>query len=211
MRIKDINNELIEYLITKILPIYDNFDKGHSREHAISVIQRSLKLTKYIKKDINLNMVVAIGAYHDVGIIKGRSGHPEHSREFVLQDENLKKFFNDEEIEVIAQACGDHSTSSKKEPSTIYGQIVCDADKDTDINVGLMRGWNYSLYHYPEMSFDEHIDDLQKEMSMRFGENGSVKFYIGSPENIAFFNEMGRYLDKKLLKQKMLELTGTKI
>ena len=79
----------------------------------VEVTSRSLELAKSLNDPtINLDIVYAVAAYHDIGMVKGRENHAKHSHDYVLQDENLKQFFDSNEIQIIAEACEDHSTSS---------------------------------------------------------------------------------------------------
>lgn len=205
---KKVNEKLKKYIENQILPHYDNFDHGHDRRHADSVIERGLEFAEELNDDnINIDIVYASCAYHDIGMIKGRKGHANFSYEYVLNDEKLKEFFDEDEIKLIAEACQDHSTSTGRPPRTIYGMIVSDADKDSDINIGLMRGWDFSIFHFPNMTFEEHIDDIHKEIYKRFNINGTVKLYLPIQKIQSFLNEMRYYAyNKEAYRDKMLEL-----
>ena len=154
-------------------------------------------------------MVYVIASYHDIGMKISRENHPYYSSEILKKDEELKKWFNSSQIETMAEAVADHSTSSGGTPRSIYGKIVSDSDKDTDINVGLMRAWNYSLNHFPNLTYEERIDDLHKVIVTRFGDSSIggkslVKFYISSARNKKFVDEMLLYANNKdELKKKM--------
>ncbi len=202
------NERLISYIEEKIIPEYSNFDHGHDTRHVRAVINRSIDIAKELNiPNINLDMVYTIAAYHDIGMTKARKGHAKHSYDYVLKDKNLKEFFSQDEILTIAEACEDHSTSTGRHPRTIYGEIVSDADKDTDISIGLMRGWEYSIYHNPDFTFEEHIDNIHNEIKKRFGENGTVKLYLPAEKNKKFMEQMRAFaFDKKLLKKTMQEL-----
>lgn len=61
------------------------------------MIQDSLELaSKLDKSDLNYDMVYVIAAYHDVGLIKDRKTHHIHSKEFVQNDNNLKRWFTED-------------------------------------------------------------------------------------------------------------------
>ena len=53
--------------------MYDMHDAAHRRDHADMVISQSLALAR--NYDVDMNMVYAIAAYHDTGIIHGREHH----------------------------------------------------------------------------------------------------------------------------------------
>lgn len=208
-----VNEKLREYIENNIIPEYHNFDDGHNENHARAVIERSLEYFDELEdRNIDINMVYAVAAYHDVGIKIKREGHPKYSKEIVLQDKILENWFNKKQILTIAEACEDHSTSTGHIPRSIYGKIVSDADKDTDIDIGLMRGWNFSLKFFPDLSFEERIDEVHSEIVKRFGDEtiggkGLVKFYISGKRNITFMKEMIKYaFDKNAYREKMLVL-----
>lgn len=193
-----LKQDLIKYIEENIYPVYDTFDKGHDSNHAKDVVERSLKYYKFLNDDsIDINMVFVIGAFHDIGNKIERKNHAYHSGQILKNDKNLKKWFSDEQILVMAEACEDHSTSSHNHPRTIYGKIVSDADKDNDIVVGLKRGWEFANKHLYHMSQEEKIEDLHRELKKRFDDDGTVVFYISSKDNQNFLNEMKKFAKNK--------------
>ncbi|KAK8891834.1 hypothetical protein M9Y10_029056 [Tritrichomonas musculus] len=209
-----VNSEIKQYVVENILPVYSTFDEGHNEKHILEVTQRSFDLYNDIKNeyDLDINMIYIIASYHDIGMKISRENHPFYSSEILTKDENLKKWFNSNQIRTMAEAVADHSTSSGHVPRSIYGKIVSDADKDTNIDVGLLRAWNYSLNHFPNFSYEERIEDLHKVIVQRFGDSSTggqslVKFYISSSRNKKFVEEMLLYAhNKKALEIKMSEL-----
>lgn len=198
------NSELRNYIEKNIIQKYQYFDKGHDINHVQAVIFRSLKYFKKLNKkySLNINMVYTIAAYHDYGMIISRERHSYHSEQLVLHDENLKKWFKEDEIKTIAEACEEHSTSINVVPKTIYGKIVADADKDTNINIGIMRGWQFAYKNFPNLSFDEKILEIHKEIVKRFGDENIggenlVKYYILDKKNKRFIKKMVYYANNK--------------
>ena len=195
---KDINTNLKKYIEKNILPCYDTFDHGHDSRHINAVIERALEFAKELDNPkINMNIVYTSAAYHDIGMIVARKGHAKHSHDYVLSDKGLKDFFNNEEITLIAEACEDHSTSTGRTPRSIYGKIVSDADKDNDMDISLMRAWDYSIHNFPNLTEEEHINDIHKEIVKRFGEGGSVKFYLPAEKIQSFLKQMRHYAENK--------------
>ncbi len=204
---KKLNKKLKSYIETNILPVYDDFDKGHGKNHILAVAQRSLSICSGFD-DIDENIVYTAACYHDIGMKIERKNHALHSKELVLKDENLKNFFTQQEIETIAQACADHSTSAGIKPKSIYGMILSDADKDDDIDISLSRAWEYSINHFPENTFDDNVENIYQQIVMRFGENGTVKYYIISPQDSAFLKTMKLFIkDKNYLRNKLKEIS----
>lgn len=173
-----INEELKHYIETNIFPIYNKIDKGHNLEnHILPVIQDSIKLALKIP-DLNLDIVYAVAAYHDVGLINGRLNHHISSKEFVINDENLRKWFNDYDIKLIAEAVEDHRAHT--EPRNIYGKIISDADKSVDLKEILIRthfGIKTKFPHKKLDTFDMEFEAAYNWILKKNSENGYITFY----------------------------------
>ena len=115
--------ELIEHIESEILPRYDSFDKAHDRRHALTVISQSLQLAQHY--DVDIAMVYTIAAYHDLGLEKDRKTHHTESARIVRNNEKLKEFFTQEQIEVIADAVEDHRASNKDCPISSPRSSLC--------------------------------------------------------------------------------------
>lgn len=102
-----IDESLKNYVETTILPVYDDFDAAHQRNHVEMVINQSMEIAGNL--DVNADMVYAIAAYHDTGMTEGREKHHLASGKIVREDLWLRDWFSEQQIEVIAQACEDHS------------------------------------------------------------------------------------------------------
>jgi len=193
-----INNEIKKYITNEILPKYKDFDKGHDIRHIKAVIKRSFEYYHYLNDpNINPNMVFVIAAYHDLGISIEREHHAKHSAELLLKDEKLKEWFTEEQLDIMAEACEEHSTSLNREPYTIYGKIVCDADKDNNVKISLSRAWDYSLQNFPTFTKQELLDNVYEQLVKKFGRAGLVKFYIDSQKNINFVAKMNALADNR--------------
>lgn len=189
-----LNKELKKYIDEKILPEYLNFDEGHGVKHITDVRDRSLEYFEDFDSvgiDLDINMVYVVACYHDLGMKIERKNHAIHSAELLHADKNLKKWFSDEQIEIMAEAVADHSTSSENSPRSLYGMIVSDADKDRDIKVGIIRAWKFFMKNHPNATFDECAEDVHREIVKRFGGadiggKSLVKFYLPSPKTDKF-------------------------
>ena len=51
--------DLVEFVETKILPKYANFDKAHNMEHVTRVIRNSMALARTTGADVNMVYVIA--------------------------------------------------------------------------------------------------------------------------------------------------------
>ncbi len=172
---------LREYVEREIIPRYDGFDAGHQRDHVETVINQSMELAHYY--DVDINMVYAIAAYHDTGLVEGRELHHIVSGEIVMADDNLRQWFSKEQIEIIAEAVEDHRASNSAEPRTIYGKIVAEADRIIDQDVIVRRTIQYGMAHYPHLDKDGHYNRFVEHMNEKYAEGGYMKLWIPESPN----------------------------
>jgi len=166
-----IRKSLERYIEENVFPEYEKNDEGHGIEHIWSVVRRSLKFAKQVS-DINEEMVYVIASYHDIGVSIDRKHHEKVSADILRRDDKLKEFFDEEKIEIMAEAVEDHRASMEGEPRSIYGKIVSYADGNTDVDEVLKRTYTYWLKHFPHLSLDEIIEDSRGHLIEKFGVNG---------------------------------------
>ena len=143
-----VNPCIIAYIEQEILPRYEHFDAAHQRNHADEVIERSLALAKHY--DVDENMVYAIAAYHDTGLREGRDTHHLVSGRIIREDKKLQEWFDEDQIETMAQAAEDHRASSGHEPRSIYGKIVAEADRLITPEKVIRRTIQFTQDHFPD-------------------------------------------------------------
>lgn len=175
------NKSLVEYIEERIIPMYDGFDAGHGREHVGAVIQEAVRLVGIY--DLDEDMVYTAAAYHDTGLVVDRKTHHIESGRIIRSDNNLKSWFTDEQIEVIAQAAEDHRASSDHEPRTIYGKIIAEADRQIIPESIILRTVQYGLEHYPELDKDGHWKRTCEHMAEKYDEGGYLKLWIPESRN----------------------------
>lgn len=176
-----INPELKQYIEQEILPHYDSFDAAHRRDHALAVINRSLELCKSF--DTDEQMVYTIAAYHDTGLVEGRENHHTASARIVRQDNNLRRWFSEEQISTIADAAEDHRASAKNEPRSIYGRIVAEADRQIEPHNIIRRTIQYGLTNYPHLDTEGHWARTVEHLEEKYAEGGYLKLWIADSEN----------------------------
>lgn len=177
------------YIEQEILPQYDHFDKAHQRNHAETVINQSLQLAAYYD-GIDLNMVYAIAAYHDIGLSAGRETHHLVSAEKIRADKQLGAWFTEQQISVMADAAEDHRASSDHAPRTLYGRILAEADRLIDAETIMRRTVQYGLAHYPELSRTEHIQRAVDHLQEKYAEGGYLKLWIPQSPNAARLHQL---------------------
>lgn len=180
--------ELKTYIETEILPLYLGFDGAHGPEHVRAVIDRSLALAEIYGLD--LDMVYTAAAYHDTGLSEGRERHHLVSGRIIREDRNLRNWFSEEQIETIAQAAEDHRASADREPRSIYGRILAEADRQIDPELTVRRTVQYGLSHYPEMDKEGHWRRMVEHLNAKYAEGGYLKLLIPESDNAARLAEL---------------------
>lgn len=192
-----INSDLKEYIQKNIMPQYNNFDKGHGVDHVQKVISSSLRIAKDF--DVNINMIFTIAAYHDIGLSDGRKYHHITSGHILEQDEQLKKHFDDQQIILMKQAVEDHRASNDYEPRSIYGKIVAEGDRDITLDKIVYRTMQYGKKNLPHYSYEQHFERLYEHIESKYGENGYLKLWLNTEDNINGLKEIRELLKNKSL------------
>lgn len=186
-----INIELKKYIEECIFPNYKNNDLGHGLDHIYYVINRIIQFAKKVP-NINFDMVYTIATYHDIGHYVDSKNHEQVSSIMLLEDYNLKKFFSEEELKIMADAIFDHRASLKGEPRSVYGKIVSSADRNTSINVVLMRTYEYRKKHNSNQTLEQIIEESRKHILDKFGKSGYAKdkIYFEDKDYETFLKEI---------------------
>ena len=173
--------DLVEFVETKILPKYANFDKAHNMEHVTRVIRNSMALARTTGADVN--MVYVIAAYHDLGMSGPRAIHHITGGKLLMQDMRLRKWFSESQIKIMKEAVEDHRASASHAPRSMYGKIVAEADRDIDPDMVLRRTVQFGLANYPEKSRDEQWKRFCDHLENKYSSNGYIRLWIPGSEN----------------------------
>ena len=174
--------EIREFVEREIVPRYDGFDAGHARDHVQTVISQALSLAQYYP-EVDRCMLLVAAAYHDLGLAFGRELHHIHSARIVREDERLQQWFNEDEINAIADAAEDHRASSDHEPRTIYGRIVAEADRIIDAETIVRRALQYGLKHEPGLDREGQYRRLMEHMHEKYDYGGYLQLWIPESDN----------------------------
>ena len=195
------DESLRNYIETNILPLYDDFDAAHQRNHVDMVIEQSMAIASDL--DVDKNMVYAIAAYHDTGLTEDRKTHHLASGKIVREDMWLRDWFSEEQIETMAQACEDHRASSDHEPRSIYGKIVADADRFIDPDTIILRTVQYGLANYPELNKEGHWQRTIAHLHEKYAEGGYLRLWFENSPNVARLNALRKIIkNEPLLREK---------
>ena len=181
----DINPDLIEYVEQRIIPRYAAFDSAHREDHARAVIERALELSAHY--DVDINIVYAAAACHDLGLAVDRKTHHLESGRIIRSDATLAGILGPEGLEAAACAAEDHRASSETAPRSIYGLI--------------RRTVQYGLDHYPDLDKKGHWQRTLEHLKEKYGDGGYLKLWIPQSSNAARLEELRKIIrDEERLK-----------
>jgi uncharacterized protein len=195
-----LSESLRQFVESEILPLYADFDKAHTADHAQTVIANSLAIAaRYPEADVNI--VYATAAYHDLGLRDGRERHHLVSGEIVRQDARLRRWFTTAQIRLIKEAVEDHRASSDHAPRSIYGRIVAEADRIIEPDTTMRRAVRYGLSHHPELDREAQFVRFRRHMHEKYAEGGYMKLWLADSPNAAPLAELRRIIaDEPLLR-----------
>lgn len=180
--------DLVEFIETKILPKYTEFDRAHNLEHVTRVIRRSIDLVKTTGADIN--MVYTIAAYHDLGMSGPRAIHHITGGKILAADSRLKRWFSPEQIKIMKEAVEDHRASASRSPRSLYGKIIAEADRDIDIDVVIRRTIQYGLSNYPNLDKEGHWKRFKEHLDSKYSVNGYIRLWLPKSPNEKNLNDL---------------------
>ena len=190
----------MEFVERQILPRYNAFGERHGLRHVTRVIKNSLRLADVTGADID--MVYVIAAYHDLGMEGPRAIHHLTSGKILMADARLKKWFNADQLKVMKEAVEDHRASSSRQPRSIYGKIVAEADRDIDVHEIFLRAIQYGKENDPDKTVEEHWERFAQHMDEKYSNNGYIKLWIPNSPNEKALKELRNIIeDKKLLRK----------
>jgi uncharacterized protein len=198
-----VNPTIIAYVEQEILPRYDLFDAAHKRNHADEVIERSLALAKHY--DVDENMVYAIAAYHDTGLCEGRDTHHLVSGRIIREDRQLREWFDEVQIETMAQAAEDHRASSGHEPRSIYGKIVAEADRLITPEKVNQRTIQFTQDHFPDYDKEQQYQRFREHLLEKYSDTGYLKLWLPESENAPRLEELRRIIRDEEQMRKVVE------
>lgn len=202
---QQVSLDLMEFVEQQILPRYNAFGASHGLRHVNRVIKNSLELAHVTGTDID--MAYTIAAYHDLGMEGPRAVHHLTSGKILQADARLRRWFSPEQIKIMKEAVEDHRASSSRQPRSIYGKIVAEADRDIDVHEIFIRAIQYGKENYPEKSKQEQWLRFASHMDEKYSNNGYIKLWIPNSPNEKALRELRNIIsDKELLKKHFEQL-----
>lgn len=196
--LSDVNPSLREYVIESIFPQYENNDKAHGIIHIREVIRRAFALNETLKLNLDKNMIYAIAACHDLGKFINHEIHEKIAADIFINDENMKKFFSDEERMIIKEAIEDHRSSKGDLPRSDYGKLISSADRNTRIEIVFIRSFFVAKERQPETNIEDYLDYTFKRLSKRYGEENPENMFYEDEIYHEFLNDMRELLKDEI-------------
>ena len=176
-----VNEEVHQYIMDKIYPMYEDFGRSHDCFHFSVVYKTALTLSQHF--DVDQDMIAMAAACHDIGLSEGREHHHLVSGRLIRENQDLRKWFTEEQIETIAQAAEDHRASAHDEPRSIYGKIIADADHLASMGSVIRRTVDFSLEHYPDLDREGHWLRCREHLREKYGDGGYLKVWLPEASN----------------------------
>ncbi len=188
---------LDRYVYEEVVPRYAGFDQAHREDHALTVISQALELADGLESwlavhqeadavwhtPVDRNILLAAAACHDLGLVNGRDRHHLDSGMMIRADERLREWFDEDEVEIIAQAAEDHRASGKLPPRSIYGMLVAEADRVIDGDTIIRRTIQFGQKHYPGLDRDGHVARAMEHLREKYGRGGYLRLWVPWSDN----------------------------
>lgn len=189
----EVMETLKQFVEEEVLPQYSHFDKAHGIDHARRVIARAMTLYRHLRERLAPptapiatmmpEMVYTAAAMHDLGLCEGREQHHIASGHIIRHSEDLKRWFDETQIETIARAAEDHRASATAAPRGIMGRIIAEADRDIEPETIVRRTVEYGLNHYPELDREGHWQRTLEHLHEKYSEGGYIKLWLPDSPN----------------------------
>ena len=196
----EVFSTLQEWVEQMVLPRYDAFDAAHRHDHARRVIARAMVIYRHQRERLAPpdapivtmmpEMVYTAAAMHDLGLAEGREEHHMASGRIIRSCDDLHRWFDDKQIETIAQAAEDHRASATQPPRSKLGAIVAEADRDIEPETIVRRTVEYGLSHYPTLNREGHWRRTLEHLHEKYAEGGYLKLWLPDSINAAPLDEL---------------------
>ncbi|MBR2127411.1 MAG: HD domain-containing protein [Bacteroidales bacterium] len=191
------SDELQRYVYDELVPRYASFDQAHREDHALTVISQAMSLADGLscwlsenpdagdiwRVPVDKDVLLVAAACHDLGLVNGRERHHLDSGIIIRADRRLRQWFDEAQIELIAQAAEDHRASGKSTPRSIYGMLVAEADRVIEGETIIRRTIQYGLKNYPDLDREGHVVRAIGHLREKYGRGGYLKLWIPWSDN----------------------------
>ena len=191
------SDELHRYVYDELVPRYASFDQAHREDHALTVISQAMTLADGLscwlsenpdagdiwRVPVDKDVLLVAAACHDLGLVNGRERHHLDSGIIIRADRRLRQWFDEAQIELVAQAAEDHRASGKSAPRSIYGMLVAEADRVIEGDTIIRRTIQYGFRNYPDLDREGHVLRAIGHLKEKYGRGGYLKLWIPWSDN----------------------------
>lgn len=111
----------------------------------------------------------------------------------------------------MKEAVEDHRASSSRQPRSIYGKIVAEADRDIDVDEIFLRAVEYGKENYPDKNKEEQWQRFAQHMEEKYSRNGYIKLWIPNSPNEKALMRLRDIIDNKAELRRYFEKIFTEI
>lgn len=183
----------MEFVEKQILPRYNAFGQGHGLRHVQQVVRQSVELARIIGADIDMAYTVA--AYHDLGMSGPRAIHHLTGGRILMADARLRRWFSAEQLKIMKEAVEDHRASMSRQPRSIYGKIVAEANRNLDARAVFTHTIRQVRAAMPDKSKDEQWQRFAKHMEQKYSTSGYIKLWIPNSPNEAKLQQLRNIIE----------------
>lgn len=191
------SDELHRYVYDELVPRYASFDQAHREDHVLTVISQAMSLADGLscwlsenpdagdiwRVPVDKDVLLVAAACHDLGLVNGRERHHLDSGIIIRADCRLRQWFDESQIELIAQAAEDHRASGRSAPRSIYGMLVAEADRVIEGDTIIRRTIQYGFRNYPDLDREGHVLRAIGHLKEKYGRGGYLKLWIPWSDN----------------------------
>lgn len=194
---RNVRKDLKDYISKNIFPNYEKNDGGHNITHILEVIRRSFALNDTFKLELDNNIIYTIAACHDWGKYIDHEKHHLIAAKNFINDEGMKKFFTEEERQIIKEAIEDHRSSKEDEPRSVYGKLISSADRNTRIEIVFIRSFFVAHERMPEAIIEDYLDYTIDRLSKKYDEENPENMFFEDFSYKVFLRDMRELLKNK--------------
>jgi HD superfamily phosphodiesterase len=165
--------------LSKYESMYDNFDKGHQRDHMEGVRKFAVKLAEKYCPD-KVEVVYVSATLHDVGLSVSRDKHEIDGYEMIKNDKDIKNTYSTEDFNLILEGIKEHRASTGN-PKSIVAKIIKDSDKAyADMYTNFKRAYEYNREKDKKAKHNEILRRAASYIRHTFEEGGyATHTYFG--------------------------------
>lgn len=174
------NKRFLQFLKAVEGRIERNNDKGHNMIHMYNVLYYAFKLNDNLENKIDEEVILTTVYLHDLFCYKDRKNHNVLAADFVRKSSFMKRYFDEETVEMIASAIYKHRTKFK-DRKTDLEKILFDADKlDSMLDIYRMieRSIFYNIKNNPDGV--DIFNDVYNHLKEKYGFSGLDLYYYNS-------------------------------